>query len=133
MAASEEGHANGHARIGPDDAEFAVAHLTELSPDLRGCAVLGADGEVLAASGPSERWSGAANEFLAAADAAAGEPVESAHVGTEDGEAFVVRRDGLSMLAVTDRFTLASLVLFDLRTILGDLAGGGVVDRRAKP
>jgi hypothetical protein len=36
------------------------------------------------------------------------------------------------MVAVTERFALASLVLFDMRTVLRDLASGnGVPDRRA--
>jgi hypothetical protein len=37
------------------------------------------------------------------------------------------------MVAVTERFTLASLMLFDMRTVLRDLASGnGVPDRRAQ-
>src|SRR5207247_1740389 len=99
------------AAMAPEEAEFAVSHLLELSPDLRGCAVLDAGGSALAASGAAERWAPAAAGFLAAADAAAGEPVEHVHVGTEDGEAFAVRHGGLAMVAVTERFTLASLVL----------------------
>jgi len=35
------------------------------------------------------------------------------------------------MVAVTDRFTLTSLVLSDMRTLLHDVAAGEVVDRRA--
>jgi hypothetical protein len=121
------------AAIDPGEAEFAISHLQELSPDLRGCAVLDAEGNALASSGAADRWAPAAAGFLAAADDAAGEPVEHVHVGTEDGEAFAVRHDGLAMVAVTERFTLASLVIFDMRTILRDLAeGGSVVDRRAK-
>jgi hypothetical protein len=132
VTASSAGKSNGAGPVGPSEAEFAVAHLTELSPDLRGCAVIGPGGKVLASSGGSERWADAAAGFLAAADDAAGEPIEHVHVGTEDGEAFAVRSGELAMVAVTDRFTLSSLVLFDIRTILRDLAGGGeVVDRRA--
>ncbi len=118
--------------IAPQAARSAIDHLTELSVDLRGCALLAADGSVLAASGDGERWASAAREFLEAADEAAGEPVEHAHVGTEDGEAYAVRHGELAMLAVTERFTLSSLVLFDMRTILRDLAkSGDVIDRRA--
>jgi hypothetical protein len=52
-------------------------------------------------------------------------------VATEAGEAFAVRQSGLAMVAVADRFTLASLMLFDMRTVLRDLASGeGVPDRR---
>jgi hypothetical protein len=43
-------------------------------------------------------------------------------VATEDGEAYAVRLAGLAMVAVTDRFALASLVLADMRATLRDLA-----------
>lgn len=126
---------SGDGYRGASEAERAVAHLTELVPDVRGCAVLDQDGRVLAASGPPEGWRVAAAELLAAADVAGGDgrpgPATQVHVGIEDGEAFAVRHTGLAMVAVAERFTLASLVLFDMRTILRDLANGGVVDRRA--
>lgn len=106
------------------DAEAAVARLTEMSADLRGCAILDRDGRPLAASGDPERWRGAATELLAAADAATGEPAEQVHVATEDGEAFALRLGELAIVAVADRFTLSSLVLFDMRSVLRDLAAG---------
>ena len=42
-------------------------------------------------------------------------------MGTEDGEAFGVRHGDLAMVAVADRFTLASLMIFDMRAVLRDL------------
>ena len=102
-----------------------------MSPDLRGCAVLGADGTALASSGGTG-WERAGAGFLAAADAADGERAVQAHVATEDGEAFAVREGSLAMVAVAERFTLSSLMLFDMRTVLRDLASGnGIPDRRA--
>jgi hypothetical protein len=119
------------ARPTPSEAELAVARMSELSADLRGCAVLDAAGELLAASGTPRRWTKAAREFLAAADGAGGEAAVAVHVATEDGEAFAVRRGGLAMVAVADRFTLASLMLSDMRMVLHDLSRGeGVPDRR---
>lgn len=113
------------------DAELAVARMGEMSPDLRGCAVLDGDGETLASSGGSG-WGPAGKAFLEAADAADGGTASQAHVATEDGEAFALREGGLAMVAVSDRFALASLMLFDMRTVLRDLARGeGVPDRRA--
>lgn len=113
------------------DAELAVARMGEMSPDLRGCAVLDGAGKALAASGGSG-WERAGAAFLAAADAADGTPASHVHVATEDGEAFAVREGGLAMVAVAERFTLASLMLFDMRTVVRDLASGnGVPDRRA--
>jgi hypothetical protein len=106
------------------DADVAVARLQAMSADLRGCVILAADGSPLAASGDPEKWGEAARTLLAAADAAAGEPATQAHVGTEDGEAFAVRQDGYALVAATDRFTLASLTLFDMRAVLRDLLRG---------
>ena len=109
---------------GAADAEVAVARLEMMSADLRGCVILAADGTALAASGDPEPWAKAARELLAAADAAAGEQATHAHVGTEDGEAFAIRQDGYALVAVADRFTLASLMLFDMRAVLRDLLRG---------
>lgn len=104
------------------DAAVAVARLEAMTADMRGCVILAPDGSALAASGELETWSEAATAMLAAADAAAGEPVSQAHVGTEDGEAFAVRQDGYAVVAATDRFALASLTFFDMRSVLRELA-----------
>jgi hypothetical protein len=101
-----------------------VAYLQEISPEMRGCAVLSDDGEVLAASGNLERWGSAGRDVIAAADAAGGEPVAHAHIATGDGEAFCVREAGLIAIAVAERFTLASLMIFDMRNALRRLAAG---------
>jgi hypothetical protein len=106
-------------------AQAAVARLSEMSPDLRGCAILDPGGRALAASGDPETWAGAGAALLAAADAAGDQPASHVHVATEDGEAFAVRHEGLAMVAVAERFTLASLMVFDMRAVLRDLAGGG--------
>ena len=102
-------------------AESAAARFRGLSAEIRGCAILGRDG-VLAATGDPDRWLEPALALLAAADAAAGGRASHAHVATEDGEAYAVRVAGLAMVAVTDRFTLASLVLADMRAALREVA-----------
>ena len=108
-----------------DSAEAALAFLTEMSPDLRGAAVLGPKGEVLAATGEErERWAEDAATLFAAADAAEETPVEQVHIATEQGEVFAIRSEGLGAVAVTERFALASLLLFDLRSMLRELAKG---------
>jgi hypothetical protein len=107
------------------DAARAVEYLEEISRELRGCAILSEDGKVLAASGDPDAWGDAARELIAAADAAGGEPVAHAHVATGEGEAFCVREGGLVAVAVTERFTLASLMLFDMRIALQRLAAAG--------
>ncbi len=100
-----------------------------MSADLRGCVILDPGGAALAASGPVDVWAEAARALLEAADAAAGEPVTHAHVGTEDGEAFAVRRHGFALVAAAERFTLAGLMLFDIRAVLRDLARGPAAAR----
>jgi hypothetical protein len=103
-------------------AEAAVARMSEMSPDLRGCAILDPGGRVLAATGDRDRWASAGRAFLAAADAAGEEPATHVHVATEDGEAFALRHAGLAMVAAAERFVLASLMIFDMRAVLRDLA-----------
>jgi hypothetical protein len=114
------------------EAERGVELMEEMSVGLRGCAVLDGDARALAASGESVVWADAGRALLAAADAARPEAsAQQVHVATEDGEVFAVRHGYLAMVAVTERFPLASLVASDMRAILRDLASGEVVDRRA--
>jgi hypothetical protein len=106
-----------------ESAEAALAFLTEMSPDLRGAAVLGPGGKVLAATGGEPgRWADDAAALFAVADAAEGVPVEQVHIATEQGEVFAIRNAGLAAVAVTERFALASLMLFDMRSMLRELA-----------
>jgi predicted regulator of Ras-like GTPase activity (Roadblock/LC7/MglB family) len=105
-------------------AEAALAFLTEMSPDLRGGAILGGDGAVLAASGDAERWGEDAGALLALADAAGAELAEQVHVATADGEVFALRHEGMTAVAVTERFALASLTFYDMRSALRELAAG---------
>jgi predicted regulator of Ras-like GTPase activity (Roadblock/LC7/MglB family) len=108
-----------------DAAEAALAFLGEMSPDLRGAAILDSGGAVLAASADSERWREDAAMLFAVADRAAGEPAEQLHVATEQGEVFALRHAGLAAVVVTERFALASLMFFDMRSTLRDLALAG--------
>lgn len=109
------------------DAASGVAFLEEISPEMRGCAILDSAGTVLAASGDgADRWEEAAGELIAAADAAASEGAAHAHVATGDGEVFCVRYGGLVAVAATERFVLSSLVSFDLRAALRELDSNGV-------
>lgn len=107
----------------PDGPEAgrAVERLGELSGDVRGAALLDAAGAPLAATGDPAAWGEAARALVEAADVAAGEPAYHAHVGTEDGEVFLLRERGLVLVAVSDRFVLASLMLCDMRAVLREL------------
>jgi predicted regulator of Ras-like GTPase activity (Roadblock/LC7/MglB family) len=105
-------------------AEAALAYLREMSPDLRGAAILAGDGSVLAAAGDAARWEEDAATLFAVADAAEGEAVEQIHVATEQGEVFALRTEGLAAVVVAERFALASLLFFDMRSTLRELAHG---------
>lgn len=110
------------------DAAAGVAFLQEISPEMRGCAILDSAGAVLAVGGggDEEGWREAAAELIAAADAAGSEPAAHAHVATGDGEVFCVRYGRLVAVAATERFVLSSLVSFDLRAVLRELDANGV-------
>jgi predicted regulator of Ras-like GTPase activity (Roadblock/LC7/MglB family) len=110
----------------PADAEAALSFLTEMSPDLRGGAILTADGTVLAASSEPVEWATEAVALLSLADAAGAEPVEQVHVATQAGEVFALRAEGFAAVVVTERFALASLTFFDLRSALRELAKGSM-------
>ena len=115
----------------PADAEAALSFLTEMSPDLRGGAILTGDGTVLVASGEAAGWAVEAVNLLRVADAAGGEPVEQVHVATQAGEVFALRAHGFAAVVVTERFALSSLTFFDMRSALRGLAkgSGGSGDR----
>jgi predicted regulator of Ras-like GTPase activity (Roadblock/LC7/MglB family) len=106
-------------------AEQALSFLAEMSPDLRGAAILDSAGAVLAAFDQPQRWGEDVAALLAVADRAGDEPVEQVHIATEQGEVFAIRHAGLTAVAVTERFALASLLFFDMRSILRELAAGG--------
>ncbi|HYP56530.1 MAG TPA: hypothetical protein VEQ41_09575 [Solirubrobacterales bacterium] len=108
-----------------DSAELALGFLAEMSPDLRGAAILDGDGGVLAATADPERWEEDVAALFDVGDRAGEEQVEQIHIGTEQGEVFALRHAGLAAVAVTERFALASLTFFDLRMLLRDLAAGG--------
>jgi predicted regulator of Ras-like GTPase activity (Roadblock/LC7/MglB family) len=95
-----------------------------MSPDLRGAAILDDEGRVLAASDRPERWGEDVAALLDVADRAGEEPAEQVHIATEQGEVFAIRHAGLTAVAVTERFALASLLFFDMRSILRDVASG---------
>jgi hypothetical protein len=104
-----------------EDADAAVARLREMSAEVRGCAVFGRAGELLAASGDRDRWGDASAALLEAADAAGDLPASQLHVATEEGEVFAVRDGGLAIVSVSERFALASLMLSDMRAVLREL------------
>jgi predicted regulator of Ras-like GTPase activity (Roadblock/LC7/MglB family) len=109
-------------------ANEAVRRLEEMAADVRGCALADGAGRVLAASGDADHrddWVEAVAGLFAAADSARDELAQQIHVGTEEGEVFAVRHGGLAMVAVSDRFTLGSLLFSDMRVVLREAAKDG--------
>jgi hypothetical protein len=93
----------------------ALEYLRTLSADIIDAAVLGADGALLAGS---PELAEPARALLAAAPEAA-----DVEVATPQGSVFAARSDDLAVVLVCGRFALPALVRFDLRMVLGDLAG----------
>lgn len=114
----------GAGAAGAAEGELAIARLRAMASDVRGCAILRADGSLLACTGEPETWEAVASALLAAADEAIGEPATHAHVGTDDGEVFALRQGDFAIVAAAERFTLASLILCDLRAALRELERG---------
>lgn len=111
-------------------ADEAIRDLLDISTDVKGVAVLGTDGE-LVASGPGAVASdiGTAGTALwdaAAAQALAGGATGLDHVVVEDaaGAVAVVESRSHRIVAVTGPQPAVGLLLFDLQTCLSDAFAG---------
>jgi hypothetical protein len=110
--------------MGTEPLNDVLARFREVAPAVRGCAFL-QNGELAAATGKDDGWLEGASALLAAADRAAGAEASHVHVATEAGEVYAVRSGAYAMVAVTDRFALASLTLADMRATLRTVATRG--------
>ena len=104
-------------------ASLAADYLRELSADIRAVAVLTAAGEPLAGA---PELVAAARELLAAAPEAAEIEVE-----LPGGAAFAARDDRHALVAACGRFALPSLIRYDLKVVLAELAGADPAASRA--
>jgi hypothetical protein len=110
-----------------------LPYLLELEPDIRAAALIDGDGTVLECTAAESGTSGtaidpdgfgpAAVQLITAVDRAGSKPFDSCHIAAPEAEVFMVREEDLSLVAVTERFVLASLMAFDMRMALRDLAG----------
>jgi predicted regulator of Ras-like GTPase activity (Roadblock/LC7/MglB family) len=105
--------------------ELALQYLDQLSTDIRASVVVAADGSLEAASRPGadgDRLAQLAAELFERADGADDEPVGQVEVSTGDGAVYAVRGATRAIAVVTGRFALPSLMFYDLRKVLEDLA-----------
>lgn len=110
-----------------DAASRVLDNLGELEPQLVNAGIFDEARNPVALTDDSGGWSSQAAELLEALKAGSGDEVlDSAHVASEEGEVFVVEESGLSLVAVTGRFVLASLTSYDMRMALRDVARSGV-------
>jgi hypothetical protein len=94
---------------------LALDYLRELSADIRAGVVLDPAGALLA--GPEE-LAGPARDLVAGAGDA-----REIHVANADGTVFAARSARHTVVVVCGRFALPSLIRYDLRLVLADLAG----------
>lgn len=111
--------------ISPQDAARMLAFLGELQPELRGAALFSSEGTLLGFSGGDRQiWSAAASELFTVADSDPQGPAVELHVASAAGEVVAVTEAGLRLLAVVERFVLASLLTFDMRSVLREASSG---------
>jgi predicted regulator of Ras-like GTPase activity (Roadblock/LC7/MglB family) len=97
------------AALTPD---LALSYLGELSTDIRGAVILGADG---ARAAGDDALAEPARQMLASSG---GDAVE---VTTRRGSVFAARMGAHAIAVVTGRFALPALVRYDVRRALADL------------
>jgi hypothetical protein len=95
--------------------QLALDYLRELSADIRAGVVLDPKGALLA--GP-EAMAEPARDLLEA-----GGDARELQVTTADGAVYAARSERHAIAVVCGRFALPSLIRYDLRLVLGDLAG----------
>lgn len=115
----------GPARRGELPGPDGIAYLAELEPELRGAVIFDPDGASIECSVPvASGFVEAAATLLEELDEFSDEPLDSCHIASDDAEIFVVREAGFALVAVAARSVLASLMSYDIRMTLRDLARG---------
>lgn len=109
--------------------DLALAYLGELSTDIRAAAVLDDGGTVAAQTGFDEGKADEVQELVAelfrnaqetAGGAAAPDQFE---VSLPDGSVYALRDHGWTLAVIAGRYALSSLMFYDLRMVVRDLAG----------
>jgi hypothetical protein len=111
--------------------------LCELSSDARAAVLLDAAGALAGCTDPdrsrAERIAALARELFEAVDTApAPAPAEQVEAQVQSGAVFASRTPRWTLAVVARRAALSSLMLYDLRAVLGELEGGPpIVTREA--
>jgi hypothetical protein len=113
----------------PATPERAPERLCELNADARAAVLIDAAGALAACTDPdrarAEKMAGLARELFVAVDSAAlDEPAEQVEVQVPGGAVFASRTPRWTLAVVARRAALSSLMLYDLRAVLGELEGG---------
>jgi predicted regulator of Ras-like GTPase activity (Roadblock/LC7/MglB family) len=117
--------------------ERAAERLSELSTDVRAAVLLDAAGSLAGASEGAQEDARAlgelARQLFEEVDRATRdwdpEPPEQVEVQVPGGAVFASRTPRWTLAAVTRRSALSSLMLFDLKALLGELEGGPPIRR----
>jgi predicted regulator of Ras-like GTPase activity (Roadblock/LC7/MglB family) len=105
---------------------LALDYLDELSTDIESVLVLDRDGKVAAATAEDDERKERMRELVTALLDRAAEAVRGAdqlEVQTADGSVFAVRGSDWTVAVVAGRKPLASLMFYDLRSVVADLGG----------
>lgn len=119
--------------------ERTAARLCELSSDARAAVLLDAAGVLAGSSGVEPEQAQAlaelTRELFETVDRATrdwdADPAEQVEVQVSGGGAFASRTPRWTLAVVARRGALASLMLYDLRAVLGELEGGPPIRRAA--
>jgi hypothetical protein len=95
--------------------------LIELSADARAAVLIDAGGEAAAAEGPADadELAEGAQELMRAVDRAVEEPPAELEAQVLGGSVFAVRGPRWTLVTVARRSALSSLMLYDMRALLG--------------
>jgi hypothetical protein len=108
--------------LAPED---VPKRLIEVSADARAAVLIDAEGDTAAASGAADpdELADCARELLRAVDRAAHEPPAELEAQVVGGSVFAVRGSRWTLVSVARRSALSSLMLYDMRVLLGGLPG----------
>jgi hypothetical protein len=117
--------------------ERTAARMCELSGDARAAVLLDAAGSLAGASEPDPKPARAlaelARELFETVDRATrdwdADPAEQVEVQVRGGAVFASRTPRWTLAVVARRGALSSLMLYDLRAVLGELDGGPPIRR----